>query len=225
MEGSRASGKVRVELEGDAQLSADAQLKEAQPRASDRILTIPNVLSVLRLCSVPVFVWLFLTDHRNAAVILYGIAAWSDFFDGLIARRFDQVSELGKLLDPLADRVFIVALAIALVGRGTLPWWLALTIIGRDALLLVVFPFLERRKVRIAVNFTGKTATAALLFGLTWLALSETTLPGNGIGEFVGISFTIFGAVAYWVAAVMYAKEASVKLRAVDRESDGGASA
>jgi cardiolipin synthase (CMP-forming) len=211
MAGRRPSRKVRVEVEGNA-----------QQRATDRILTIPNVLSVLRLSSVPVFVWLFLNDHRNAAVILYGIAAWSDFFDGLIARRFNQVSELGKLLDPLADRVFIVALAIALVGRGALPGWLAVAIVGRDVLLLCVFPLMERKKLpRIAVSFTGKTATAALLFGLTWLALSETTLLGNGIGEVVGISFTVFGAVLYWAAAGMYAKEALVNLRALDRTPNG----
>jgi cardiolipin synthase len=195
-----------VEVEGDAEAPT-----------SDRILTIPNVLSLLRLGSVPVFIWLFLTDHRNVAVILYGISAWSDFFDGKIARRFNQVSELGKLLDPLADRVFIVALAVALVGRGALPWGLAAAIIGRDVLLLAAFPLLERRKLgRIAVNFVGKSATAALLFGLTWLALSETTLPGNEIGSEVGIAFTVFGAILYWVAAGMYAKEAMSKLRATD---------
>jgi cardiolipin synthase len=193
--------------------------------ASSRILTIPNVLSLLRLASVPIFVWLFLTDRANAAVILFGVAAWSDFFDGLIARRFDQVSELGKLLDPLADRVFIVALAVALVGRDALPWGLAVAIVARDILLLSVFPFLERKKVaRIAVNFVGKTATAALLFGLTWLALAETTLPGNGIGETVGISFTVLGAVLYWVAAGMYAREAMLKLRAVSETAVSEAS-
>src|SRR5919106_1769508 len=87
-----------------------------------RLLTIPNLLSFGRLATVPVFVWLFVSGRENAAVIVYAVAAWTDFFDGFIARRTHSVTELGKLLDPLADRVFIVALALALVARGTLAW-------------------------------------------------------------------------------------------------------
>jgi cardiolipin synthase len=176
---------------------------------SDRILTVPNVLSILRLCSVPVFVWLFVAEHEEAAVVLYGAGAWTDFFDGWIARRFNQVSELGKLLDPLADRVFIVALAVALVARGTLAWPLAAAIIARDLLILAVFPVLERRGLeRIRVNFVGKTATASLLLGLTLLAWSETSFPIRDTAEVLGAVFTYTGAALYWVAAGMYAREA-----------------
>ncbi len=172
-------------------------------------LTVPNVLSLIRLASVPVFIWLFTSDRTEAAVILYGAGAWTDFFDGWIARRFNQVSELGKLLDPLADRVFIVALAVALVVSDVLPWGLAAAIIARDVLILAVFPILERRGFpRIAVNFTGKTATAALLFGLTLLAWSETTFPLQDVADILGMSFTIMGAVLYWVAAGLYARQA-----------------
>jgi cardiolipin synthase (CMP-forming) len=181
--------------------------------------TVPNVLSLLRLASVPVFVWLFVSDRENAAVILYAAGAWTDFFDGVIARRFDQVSEIGKLLDPLADRILIVALVVALVARDALPLWLAVAIVARDVLLLSVFPVLERRKVpRIAVNFTGKSATAALLVGLTALAYSETTFPAQGIGDEIGIGFTLLGAVLYWAAAVMYARAARDGIRALTAE-------
>ena len=189
---------------------------DADAPTTRRLWTIPNVLSLLRLASVPVFVWLFVSDRENAAVILYAAGAWTDFFDGLIARRFNQVSELGKLLDPLADRILILALAIALVAREVLPLWLALTVVGRDLLILSVFPLLERRKVpRIAVNFTGKTATASLLAGLTLLAWSETTFPGAGSVEPVGMGFTVLGAVLYWAAAVMYARQARDLVRAL----------
>ncbi len=188
--------------------------------AADRGLwTIPNVLSILRLLSVPVFVWLFVNGREEAAVILYAAGAWTDFFDGVIARRFDQVSEIGKLLDPLADRILIVALVVALVARDALPLWLAIAIVGRDVLLLSVFPILERRKVpRIAVNFTGKSATASLLFGLTWLAWSETSFPLEGIGEEIGIAFTALGAVLYWAAAAMYARAAREGIRQLTSE-------
>ena len=179
-------------------------------------LTIPNALSILRLASVPVFLWLFLTDRENAAVILYAVGAWTDFFDGVIARRFNQVSEIGKLLDPLADRVLIIALALALVARDVLPLVLAVAVIARDVLLLSIFPLLERRRVeRIAVNFVGKTATASLLAGLTWLAFSQTTFVDAVFVEVVGMGFVILGAILYWVAAGMYAREAMRRLRAM----------
>ncbi|MDQ3952334.1 MAG: CDP-alcohol phosphatidyltransferase family protein [Actinomycetota bacterium] len=194
-------------------------LASADAPAARRLWTVPNVLSLLRLASVPVFVWLFVSGHENAAVVLYAVGAWTDFFDGLIARKFDQVSEIGKLLDPLADRILIIALAVALVARDVLPLWLAIAIVARDVLLLSVFPFLERRKVpRLAVNFTGKTATASLLFGLTSLAWSETTFPGEGIADELGIAFTVLGAVLYWVAAVLYAQAARDRIRALTVE-------
>lgn len=174
-----------------------------------RILTIPNALSLARLGTVPVFLWLFVSGHEEAAVIVYGAGAWTDFFDGQIARRLGQVSELGKLLDPLADRVFIVALAVALVATGGMPLWLAIAIVARDVLLLSLWPLFERRGVgRIEVNFTGKTATACLLLGLTWLALAQTDFGWAPAGETIGLAFTIAGAALYWVAGAMYARAA-----------------
>ena len=192
---------------------------EPPPGAPDRrLLTIPNLLSLVRLATVPVFVFLFVTDRTEAAVILYGAGAWTDFFDGYIARRTGAVTEFGKLLDPLADRIFIVALAVALVAAESLPLWIAIVVVARDILILSLFPILERRGVeRIQVNFTGKSATACLLLGLTLLAWSETTFPLNGIARPVGMTFTILGAALYWVAAGLYAREASTRLRALQR--------
>src|SRR5919106_4842164 len=179
-----------------------------------RLLTIPNLLSFGRLATVPALVLLFVSGREDAAVILYAVAAWTDFFDGFIARRTHSVTELGKLLDPLADRVFIVALALALVARGALAWWLAAIVVGRDVLVLSVIPVLERRKVqRIQVNLVGKAATAALLVGLTLLALSETSFPGAAVGDEIGTVLVSVGAVLYWVAAYLYGKEAIGKLR------------
>lgn len=179
----------------------------AEPVASSAILTIPNVISFARLATVPFFLWLWFAGSREVAVVVYAIGAWTDFLDGFIARRTDSVSELGKLLDPLADRVFIVALAIALVGGGTLPWWLAVAVIGRDVVILSLYPLVQKRGVpKIAVNFVGKSATAALLFGLTLLALSETEFGWADVGDEVGIAFVTFGAVLYWVAGAMYAR-------------------
>jgi cardiolipin synthase (CMP-forming) len=187
--------------------------REPTVSPAGRILTVPNALSGLRLATVPVFVTLFIVGHTNAAVIIYGCAAWTDFFDGLIARRLGQVSELGKLLDPLADRVFILALAIMLVARGTLAWWLAAVVIARDLLVLAVYPMIERRGLeRIPVNFVGKTATALLLFGLTWLAVSATTVSWHRMAHVIGFGLVVVGAGLYWVATFMYGKEVARRL-------------
>jgi cardiolipin synthase (CMP-forming) len=193
----------------------NVEATEPPPGAPDRrLLTVPNVLSLLRLTTVPVFVFLFVTDRTEAAVILYAVGAWTDFLDGYIARRTGSVTEFGKLLDPLADRIFIVALAVALVAAEVLPLWMALVVIVRDALVLSLFPIFERRGIeRIQVNLTGKTATATLLFGLTLLAWSETTFPLNGVARPAGLGATLAGAALYWVAAGLYAREVAARLR------------
>ena len=165
------------------------------------------------------FIWLFVVDETNAAVALYAAGAWTDFFDGYLARRLNQVTELGKLLDPLADRIFIVALAVALVASDALPLWLALGIVARDVLLLAAFPFVDKKGVRrIRVTFAGKTATAALLFGLTLIAYSETTFWQADKPDEVGFAFVLGGAILYWITAFQYAREALAVVKAADDE-------
>lgn len=182
---------------------------------TNRVLTVPNVLSIIRLATVPVFLYLFVTGRETAAVILYGVGAWTDFFDGYLARRLGQVTELGRLLDPLADRVFIIALALALVAVDALDWWLAGAIVLRDIVLLGVWPLFERRGVgRIQVNLIGKTATASLLFGLTWLAVSETGFEWKSFAAVVGMVFVTAGAIMYYLSAGMYARDAYSRIKA-----------
>jgi cardiolipin synthase len=191
----------------------------APTERGDALLTIPNILSILRLVLVPVFLWLFISGRENIAVIVYAVGAATDFLDGFIARRWGQVSEFGKLVDPLADRVLIIALTIALVVRGTLWVWLAVVVVVRDVVILSLWPALEHRGVeRIRVNWTGKTATACLFFGLTSLALSETSFPGASVGDEVGVAFTIAGAVLYWTSAAMYSRRALTNLKELKAE-------
>lgn len=174
-----------------------------------RLLTVPNVLSLGRLATVPLFIWLFVTGRENAAVVLFALGASTDFLDGYIARRTGTITELGRLLDPLADRIFILALAVALVARGVLPGWLAIAVIARDLLVVTAFPLLERRGIeRLRVSFLGKTATAFLLVGLTLLAWSTTSFPLTQPSADVGMLVTIFGAICYWLAGILYGREA-----------------
>jgi cardiolipin synthase len=186
---------------------------ETVPRAAPGVVTLPNALSAARLGTVPVFVWLFLDGREDAAVVVYGAGAFSDFLDGYIARRTHAVSDVGKLLDPLADRVLVVALTVALVARGVIPAWLAGAIAVRDVGLLAAWPWLERRGAgRIPVSRTGKAATAALLTGLTALALGETSW-GVPAARPLGLGLVAAGAVAYAVATVGYARSAIALLR------------
>jgi cardiolipin synthase len=187
---------------------------------TERLLTIPNLLSALRLCSVPVFLWLFVTGREEAGVIVYAVGAWTDFFDGIIARRYNQVSELGKVLDPLSDRIYVVALVIALVATGALAWPLAAAIVVRDATLLAAFPLLERRGVsRIPVNYVGKTATGMLFFGLTSLAYSQTDFPVASLADEVGTLFVVLGTILYYVSATMYVREALDRIRSMKEDT------
>jgi cardiolipin synthase len=189
------------------------------PRDPSARLTVPNLLSAARLASVPVFVALFAGGYEEAAVILYGLGAASDFVDGYLARRTGSVTELGKILDPLADRVFIVALVAALVIRNALPLWLAAAIVVRDLLVLAAFPVLDRRGVpRLEVSRTGKAATALLLTGLTLLAWSRTSFPLAGPADTAGLGMIGVGAVLYWVAAIQYGGEARHRLHAASEK-------
>ena len=172
---------------------------------TSRIFTVPNVLSMIRLTSVPVFVWLFLTGREGAAVTLFCAAAVTDFLDGLIARVTGQFSDLGKLLDPLADRSFIAALALVLAAKGLLSPWLAGGLVARDAAVLAASAVIQvGGKGRITVNRVGKVATACLLWGLAWLAVSQTDFVWASAGDEIGHAFTVGGAVLYYVAGIMY---------------------
>src|SRR3954469_10856334 len=170
---------------------------------SERVWTIPNLLSLLRLLGVPLFLWLLLGPHSNGwAFAVLAFSGVSDHADGKIARRFNQSSRLGVLLDPAADRLYIVAALVALTARGVMPVWLAIAIPARDVALLATLPFLRRLGYgfTLPVNFAGKAATLALLYAFPLLLL---TLSGGTLGDVaqpVGWAFTGWGTALYWYA-------------------------
>ena len=154
----------------------------AVEEVTDRILTIPNVISVIRLCLVPLYLWLLLSGHDLAAALTFALAAGTDFLDGQIARRTHCVSKLGQLLDPTVDRVLMVTgvLGVFLVGR--LPLWIILVVIARDALLLVGGSWLLfRRGIRVPVVYAGKVATTLLFTGFAGLVLNWPLVGGLGV--------------------------------------------
>jgi cardiolipin synthase len=187
---------------------------------SDRVVTLPNALSVLRLVGVPVFFWLVLTEHDGAAVLVLMVSGVTDYLDGKIARAWNQTSRLGTLLDPAADRLYILATLIGLTYRDVVPLWLTLLLVGRDVLLAATLPLLKRHGYGpLPVHYLGKAATFNLLCGLPLLLLGEWTNAVGDVAHALGWAFAIWGTSLYWWAGVLYL----VQVRSLVRAEPEGA--
>jgi cardiolipin synthase (CMP-forming) len=166
---------------------------------SDRVWTIPNGLSLLRLLGVPLFLWLALVVEADGwAVVVLMIGGVTDYLDGKIARRFNLTSRLGAVLDPAADRLYILATLVALTARGIVPLWLTAVIVGRDVVLAVGLLRLRRHGFPPPeVTFLGKAATLNLLYAFPLLLLSadDNTL-GHVVRPFAW-AFTVWGTFLY----------------------------
>lgn len=179
---------------------------EAAPTpAPDRIVTVPNALSVLRLVLIPVFLWLLLVEKADgwafAVLIFSGV---SDWLDGKLARLLDQSSRIGALLDPAADRLYIVIIPLAFGVREFIPWWLIGIIIGRDVLLFATAPLLRSRGVlALPVLYIGKAATFALMSAFPWLLAGQLD-PVSGFAYAIGWAFMIWGVGLYLWSFVLY---------------------
>lgn len=176
------------------------------PPGSDRILTIPNVLSFLRLLGVPLFLYLLLGPQSDGwALVVLIVSAATDYADGKLARLLDQYSRLGELLDPLADRLYILAALIGFVLRGFLPWWVAALLIGRDVALAATLPVLRRYGyTALPVHYLGKAATFCLLYGLPLLLIGQTTSVVARVVLPLSYAFLAWGVVMYLLAAGIY---------------------
>ena len=177
------------------------------PEHTSRILTIPNAISALRILLIPVFVALILHDATTGlGIVVFGAVVATDWVDGTIARRTGQVSELGKVLDPVADRLAIAAGLIALMVAGAVPVWAGLLILVRDVAVLVVGIALlaGKRHLRIDVRFLGKLATFALMVAIPCIAWGSQDLPLAAAGAAVGWIAYAVGIVEYYAAAFLY---------------------
>jgi cardiolipin synthase len=183
--------------------------------ATRRVLTIPNALSFARIALIPLLVWLIVNEGtEGAGLLLLTVVVSTDWVDGTIARRTGQVTELGKLLDPIADRMVITAALIALLVRGAFPLWAALVIIVRDLLILVAGLILLAKGRRIEVRFIGKVATFALMMAVPLVAWGHFDLPLAAAATAVGWVAYGFGIVEYYVATVLYVRDFREALRA-----------
>src|SRR5687768_10929425 len=180
---------------------------------------------MLRLAGVPVFLyWVLVTEQDGRAILLLMAAGASDYFDGMIARRYNQFTRLGQLLDPAADRLYILATLIALVVRDGLPLWWALALIGRDVVLAGTLPLLRRHGYGpLPVHFLGKAATFNLLYAFTMLlaALPYRDDILSTVFRPLGWAFTTWGSTLYLWAGVLYLVQVAQLVRA-DRDPAAG---
>ncbi|HEY0804555.1 MAG TPA: CDP-alcohol phosphatidyltransferase family protein [Pseudonocardiaceae bacterium] len=191
------------------------QAETADKTNPDRIVTVPNTLSVLRLAGVPLFLWLLLGPKADVfALVVLCVAGFTDWLDGKLARWLNQTSRLGALLDPAADRLYIVATLVAFVLRGIVPWWLAAILIGKDVVVGLCLPLLRRAGYAPPeVHYVGKAATFALLYALPLLLVAQGGSTLAQIARPIGYAFTVWGTVLYVWTGALYVAQVVIALR------------
>lgn len=181
-----------------------------------RVLTIPNVLSVIRLILVPVFLYLLLVRHDwgpSVAILVFG--GVSDWADGKIARLVaNQSSRLGELLDPLVDRIYMVAVPVGLALAGVVPWWVVAILLGRDVALAATLPVLRGRGITaLPVSYVGKAATFSLMVGFPLVLLGQWDALWSRVIGACGWGFVIWGIGMYLWSAVLYLLQVRLVVR------------
>lgn len=168
--------------------------------------TIPNLLSALRLLGVPVFFWLIVgPEYDGLALIVLVVSSFTDWLDGYLARKLNQFSRLGELLDPLADRLYVIAALAALFIRDLLPIWVVIALILRDVALSLLLIYLKRFGITgVPVHFVGKAATMNLLYALPLILLGTFSGYVGQIAHVFGWAFLIWGITMYWYAGLLY---------------------
>src|SRR5258708_20580269 len=198
-------------------------MAEVQPQQRDRVITIPNVISFARLAGVPVFLWLGLHRPRTQAddwwaLGLLAAAGLSDWLDGKIARALHQQSRIGELLDPAADRLYIVSTIVALAIRGIIGWWLVAALAARELMLGVVLLALRRRGYGpLRVSFVGKGATLCLLYAFPLLFVGSHPTSLTVVARAFRWAFPLCGTSLYWWGAALYVRQAQSLLAKDDK--------
>lgn len=169
-------------------------------------LTVPNLLSVARLAGVPLFLWLLLGPHADGwALTVLALSGVTDWADGVLARKLNQMSRLGALLDPTVDRLYILASLLGLLLRHIIPLWLVVLLIARDLVLAGTLPALRRRGLTgLPVHYLGKAATFCLLYAFPFLLLGSHPGTISSIAKPIAWAFTLWGTGLYLWAGGLY---------------------
>lgn len=194
--------------------------------ADKRVWTVPNAISLARLAGVPLFLWLVLGPEADGwALVVLMLSGVTDYLDGYLARRLDQYSALGEILDPVADRLYILAVVIGLALRDVIPWWIAIALPLRDLLLWGLVPLLRTRGYSaLPVHFLGKAATFNLLYAFPLLLLGDGTGVVAQLALVFGWAFAGWGIGLYWLAGGLYAWQVRTLLRDTPRRTPRAAS-
>ena len=191
---------------------------------TDRIWTLPNLLSFVRLAGAPVVLWLIIGPQADGlAVLVLALGGFTDWLDGHLARAWHQTSRIGQMLDPIADRLYILAVLLGLALRGIIPWWLVAIVLGRDVVIACLVPILKTRGFSsLPVHFLGKAATFSLLYAFPLVLLGYGEKGWLELAWVLGWAFAIWGTALYWYAGGLYIAQTVRLVRAmppVDRPS------
>lgn len=182
------------------------------PEPSDRIWTLPNAISMARIALIVVFAVLLVRRVDGWAITALAVAGVSDFLDGFLARRWNQVTRLGRVLDPAADRLLTVAVVLGLGLRSIIPWWLVAILFARD--IAVGIALLVGRRAGVEspqVTFAGKSAT----FGLyVFLPLSYLAYGHSDVWHAIGIGGAVVSTAVYWWSGIGYVADVARRSRA-----------
>ncbi|WP_353508965.1 CDP-alcohol phosphatidyltransferase family protein [Intrasporangium sp.] len=185
-------------------------VSERRPgEVSGRLLTLPNVLSILRLVGVPLFLWAIVAKEDGWALVILMLSGLTDYADGKIARTFHMESRFGQLLDPIADRLYILTTLVGLAWRDIIPIWLVAVLILRELTMAAMLLHLRMRgQIGLPVHFVGKAATFNLLYAFPLLLLANRTDWVGDLAKPIGWGFAWWGVALYWLAVVLYALQA-----------------
>ncbi|MET0455819.1 MAG: CDP-alcohol phosphatidyltransferase family protein [Mycobacterium sp.] len=202
-----------MEPEGELRVPPVAGENESAP--GDRVLTIPNALSVLRLLLVPVFIYVLVVGANGWAVAILMFSGFSDWADGKIARLVDnQSSRLGALLDPAVDRIYMVVIPVALAVAGIVPWWFVIVLLARDVLLALTLPVLRSRGLTaLSVTYVGKAATFALMSGFPFVLLGQWDALWSRVILAIGWAFLGWGMAMYLWSGTLYLIQVTMVVR------------
>ncbi|SEE10612.1 CDP-alcohol phosphatidyltransferase family protein [Ruania alba] len=190
---------------GSTSGESDGESRPSEPVFSDRIFTVPNIISLARLLLVPVVGGLILTGHLVAAFVVLVGAGFSDWLDGVIARRFNQTSRLGRFLDPSADRLFILVTIVGLAVQQIIPWWLVVVLLAREIAVGLCLPAMARRGYPgFPVHVAGKAGTFALMYAFPLLLLSHLSGLWGEVAWVIGWAAALWGVFLYWAAGLLY---------------------
>jgi cardiolipin synthase (CMP-forming) len=179
---------------------------QAQGDTRDRIVTVPNALSGLRLILIAVFVYLLLFTHAyGAAVAVLTVSGFTDWADGKIARMLDQYSRLGELLDPAVDRLYMIVVPVTMAVARIVPWWIIAVLLVRDGLLAAMLPSLRSRGLSaLPVTYVGKAATFALMSAFPLILLGQWDAQWSRVIGACGWALLIWGLGMYLWSYVLY---------------------